>query len=136
MSPFSIFLRQIRIKHGYRQKELAELLGYEPSYVSALERCKKGLPKKDFVNRLITKLELDEAELEELNQAVAKSRRQILLPLNASQDEYELLSELESQLGHLNPLQVQLMRLALTLPNSTVSNFASFHSSVEQRSAR
>lgn len=128
MSPFSTCLRHLRIKRGYRQKELADLLGYEPSYISALERCRKGLPKKDFVYRLALKLELDTGELKELEQAVAKSGRQLLLPLEASKEEYEFFSELGPQLGHLNPLQVHLMRLALILPDLAASNTNAFHS--------
>lgn len=116
MSPFSRYLKELRVKRGVRQKELARQLGYEPSYVSALERSEKGPPKQDFVNRLIRGLALTEEEQATLAQALKVSRRHISLPSRASEREYALLHELEPQLGHLNPLQIQLIELALQLP--------------------
>lgn len=118
MSPFAHFLRDVRIKRDLRQTQLARRLGYEPSYISALERSEKGPPRQDFVHRLIEGLDLTEGEQSELREAVIASRRQISLPPQASKLEYELLRELEPQLGRLSPLQLHLFRLALRLPKS------------------
>lgn len=49
MSPFSHFLHELRLRHQIRQAELAELLGYEQSYISALEIGAKGPPTEEFV---------------------------------------------------------------------------------------
>ena len=62
MSPFAKLLRDYRIKSGLRQKELADLLGYEQSYLSALELGLKGPPNREFAGQLIRVLELDEEE--------------------------------------------------------------------------
>lgn len=115
MSPFAQFLRQLRRQRGIQQKTLAYLLGYEPSYISALERSKKGPPKQDFVGRLIQGLQLSNDEQIALAEALKQSRRQILIPLDASEREYALLHHLESQLGQLNPTQIQLIELALQI---------------------
>lgn len=37
MSPFSQFLHDLRMRRRLRQADLADLLGYEQSYISALE---------------------------------------------------------------------------------------------------
>lgn len=37
MSPFSHFLHELRMRYDIRQVELAETMGYEQSYISALE---------------------------------------------------------------------------------------------------
>lgn len=116
MSPFALYLRKLRLHRGYKQKELAYLLGYEPSYISALERGEKGPPKQDFINRLIRGFELTEEEQATLAQALKLSRRHISLPPRASEREYTLLHQLEPQLGHLSPLQIQLIELALHIP--------------------
>ena len=116
MSPFSRCLKELRLKRGYRQKELAHHLGYEPSYLSALERSEKGPPRRDFVNRLIQGLELDASEQQLLDAALKASRRQVSLPARASDSEYALLHRLESQLGRLHPLQIQLIELVLQIP--------------------
>ena len=118
MSPFSILLKQLRLEKGYRQKDLAFRLGYEPSYLSALERSEKGPPRPDFIRRLIQGLELNEAEQSELAQALKASRRRFSLPARASEQEYVLLHQLESRLGRLHPVQVQLIQMALQMPEA------------------
>ncbi|WP_184415265.1 helix-turn-helix domain-containing protein [Rhodocyclus tenuis] len=116
MSPFAIYLRALRKQRGLRQNELARRLGYEPSYISALERSDKGPPKQDFVDRLIRILALSDEEQLALSQALRLSRRQISLPFRASEREYVLLHQLEPQLGRLTPLQIHLIELALQIP--------------------
>lgn len=118
MSPFACYLKILRKGRGLRQKQLAELLGYEPSYLSSIERSEKGPPKEDFIRRLINGLCLDEAEQADLQKALKLSRRQVSLPPKASEEEYGLIHELEPQLGRLSPLQIHLIRLALRLPAS------------------
>lgn len=123
MSPFAIFLRQLRLRRGYKQKDLAHHLGYESSYLSALERSEKGPPRQDFIRRLIRGLDLDESEQAELAKALRASRRQVSLPALASEGEYALLHQLEPQLGHLHPLQIQLIELALKIPEAFAAQF-------------
>ena len=118
MSPFSAHLRQLRERGNLKQKELALKLGYEPSYLSALERSEKGPPRREFLDSLVKALELSEAEQKALNEAVSASRRQITLPSSAAEMEYVFIRELEPMLGRLRPEQIYLMRLALSLPES------------------
>lgn len=115
MSPFSSFLRQLRASRGVRQGELASLLGYEPSYLSSLENGAKGPPRQDFIDRLVKGLALSEAEQEKLNIALAASQRRMLIPLEASQEEYFLCRQFEAKLGKLKPLQIQLINIALQM---------------------
>lgn len=118
MSPFTITLKQFRQKRGIRQKDLALLLGYEPSYLSALERGDKGPPKQDFIRRLTRGLDLDDGERAELDKSLRLSRRQFSLPTKASEEEFELVHELAPHLGRLTPLQIGLIRLAIRLPEN------------------
>ncbi|HEX5806423.1 MAG TPA: helix-turn-helix transcriptional regulator [Macromonas sp.] len=53
MSPFSLSLHDLRLRNGLRQAELAELMGYEQSYISALE---VGLMSDDTVSEKLAKL--------------------------------------------------------------------------------
>jgi len=115
MSPFAIFLKQLRIRRGLKQRTLAHVLGYEASYLSALERSQKGPPRRDFVARLIRGLALDTNEQLELLRALDNSKRQVSLPCTASIDEYTLIRELEPRLGRLSTAQVQIIRQVLTL---------------------
>lgn len=116
MSPFAIYLRALRLSRGLKQQDVARLLGYEPSYLSALERSAKGPPRQAFVARLVRVLRLSSVEQADLHEALRKSRRQVCLPWTASLEEYELMRELEPQLGRLNSAQVALIRHVLALP--------------------
>lgn len=118
MSPFSHYLKALRTRRGLRQKELAHHLGYEPSYLSALERSEKGPPRRDFIERLVKGLELSEQEIAELDRTLRDSRRQLVLPVRASDEEYALARLLEPQLGRLLPMQIRLIELALRIPES------------------
>lgn len=116
MSPFSILLKQLRLSRELKQNQFAELLGYEPSYVSALERSEKGPPRQDFLQRLVRGLDLDDDEQSELAQALKASRRQFSLPAQASEQEYALVHLFADQAGNLLPIQLQLIQLALSIP--------------------
>lgn len=115
MSPFAHLLRELREKRKLRQKDAAEILGYEQSYLSALENGGKGPPQKNFINRLIMKYGLNDDEQNQLLTALNQSKRRIVLPLNADLDEYQIFNQLENQLGYLKPQQIELIKFALNL---------------------
>lgn len=120
MSPFSHFLHELRLRHQIRQSELAELLGYEQSYISALEVGIKGPPTQEFVQRLITTLDLPLSAQLELKEAVAASDRKLSIPADSPQTHYRMLKELREQFDNLHPLQVRLIQEALAMRGSLV----------------
>lgn len=115
MSPFAYILRDLRIHRKLLQKDAAEILGYEQSYISALENGSKGPPKQEFINKLIVKFGLDMHEQEQLRIALQKSKRKLIVPLAADIAEYELCHQLDAQLGRLLPKQIELIKFALNL---------------------
>lgn len=124
MSPFSTTFRELRIFCGLRQAEFATKLGYEQSYISAIELGTKGPPTVDFVARLIDRFELDEGWQKRLFDALEESQRKIILPNEASEDVYKMFNELRRQLDKLHPAQVELMQVALRLPESMSTKLA------------
>lgn len=56
MSPFARQLHELRLRHGIRQNELAELIGYDQTYISALEVGLKGPPTPEFVDKVVATL--------------------------------------------------------------------------------
>lgn len=75
MSPFASLLHTTRMKYGICQEALADLIGYEQTYISALERGTKGPPTEEFVKKLISKLNLPVDEQNRLQEALAASNR-------------------------------------------------------------
>lgn len=116
MSPFANLLGDLRNRRGMRQKDLADLLGYEQSYISAMEVGTKGTPTIEFISKMSQRLNLDEAEKKELELAIARSDRKVVLPVNASQKLYELCYELRLAVDQLLPSQIEMMLRILRLP--------------------
>lgn len=118
MSPFSHLLHEIRLRHGLRQADLAERIGYEQSYISALEVGLKGPPPNDFVERFSTGLALTQEEKATLYQAVDASQRKLVIDADAPNDMFLLLKELREGARRLSAEQIRLIRDIVKLPTS------------------
>lgn len=122
MSPFAEALRALRVTRNLRQKDAAELLGYEQSYLSALETGAKGPPKHDFIERLTRGYALDNFERMALEEALSQSTRTLVLPKDASADEFQILKKLKKQAGRLQKRQITLINIALDLGECSVGD--------------
>jgi len=120
MSPFSKYMRTLRCSRGLKQKDIAAQLGYEQSYISSLENGAKGAPRRAFVDRLIRKMKLNDAEIIELERALSLSERRFTLATNASAEEYQLWRKLKTLSGQIDPVRVQLIMAVLALPPATL----------------
>ncbi|HRM52435.1 MAG TPA: helix-turn-helix transcriptional regulator [Ottowia sp.] len=118
MSPFSHFLHELRMRHGVRQVELAERIGYEQSYISALEAGAKGPPTPEFVDRLQSALGLTDEEACKLRAAADASQRKLVIDADMPQDVYWLLDRLRATLPDLTPTQVRVINEVLNMPTS------------------
>lgn len=101
-SPLSIFLRNLRLRAGLSQRQLADLIGYEQGYVSALELGVKS-PSIEFVDELIEKLVLNDKNKTELEAAIRYSRRRFTLPADVSTETYLFCNELWEKIERLHP---------------------------------
>lgn len=118
MSPFSQQLHGFRISRGLRQADLADLLGYEQSYISALEVGLKGPPTNEFIERLVAALSLTSDEQERLYAAAGASQRKLTLDLGAPSDMYWLVNDLRAHMSHLSPVQVRMIRDIIKLKDT------------------
>jgi transcriptional regulator with XRE-family HTH domain len=107
-SPFSVFFKNLRIRTGLRQSELARQLGYEQSYISAIELGNKG-PSQELLDKL-NSLYLSERDHEEMLKAARESNRRFILPIEVPLDTYHFCNELWSKIGDLHPAQISAMR--------------------------
>lgn len=108
-SPFSVFFRDLRLRHGLRQQEMAEQLGYEQGYISAIELGKKS-PSEDLLRRLAKEMDLSGPDREALSQAVKESKRKYVLPDEVPTETYRLCSELWEKIDRLYPAQIRAIR--------------------------
>ena len=110
MSPFSRYLVDLRRRLGVRQGELAEILHFDQSYLSALETGQKGSPTPEFVERLAMALPLPAAQQRVLFAAAEASERKLTISPKADEEVYLLLRDLREKLPQLSAAQVRVMR--------------------------
>lgn len=115
MSPFAEALRQLRFARGMRQQELADLVGCERSYVSAVENDIKQAPGTAFVDKVCALLQLDETESAALHLARRRSRRRYSLPPEAPKEAYEFAAEFFARIERLSALQLHGLMTILQL---------------------
>lgn len=121
MSPFSHCLHRLRLDRDLRQVELAELVGYEQTYISALEVGSKGVPTPEFIERLIRVLELNLDEQAQLHEAIKASDPKLLLDKDSPMVAYWMMKELREKLHTLHPAQIEMIRYVIGLKEAVMS---------------
>lgn len=106
------------MRHGIRQNELAELIGYDQTYISALEVGLKGPPTPEFVDKLIEGLALSRAEEAALRSAAEVSDRKLVLDADSHPEIYLMLAALKRRLRVLHPAQARMIRELVDLPDT------------------
>ena len=116
MNPFSKEIRRLRKLKGIRQKDAAEKLGYEQSYISAVELGLKDPPRQPgFLERLAKTYQLTEHEQHHLKDLLHLSNRIITIPKKASEEEFYLGHQLEQKFGTLSADQIHLINVVLNM---------------------
>lgn len=108
-SPFSIFFRDFRYRQGMSQQEMADRLGYEQAYLSAIELGKKS-PSAGFIKKLVDEMGLGDRDQRELDVVVRESKRKYVLPNEIPTETYLLCSELWGKIDRLHPAQIRAIR--------------------------
>lgn len=101
-SPVSIFLRNTRLRAGLTQRQLADQVGYEQGYVSAIELGLKS-PSSEYLAALVAALKLSTKSQDELAAALKSSRRRFTLPPEVSTETYLFCNELWEKIERLHP---------------------------------
>jgi transcriptional regulator with XRE-family HTH domain len=115
MTPFGNALSQLRRSRKLQQRELAERIGVQPCYVSALEGGKKGPPSKAVLHNIFESLELTPEEIQSMERTIGPSERVFRVPDRVSLEECAFLWELRQRLGSLSGEELAIMTNALRL---------------------
>lgn len=111
------------MRREIRQVELAEMLGYEQSHISALEVGVR-VPNSEFVEKLITTLGMTTAEGQEVRRIAKASDRKLALNPETPEEVYWLIEDLRDQVDCLHPVQIKMIRDALDLKGSLIQRQA------------
>ena len=66
LNKFGTFIRELRLKKGIGQRNLAEKIGIAASYLNDIEKNKRTAPKINIINKLSTVLDTDKNYLHDL----------------------------------------------------------------------
>jgi transcriptional regulator with XRE-family HTH domain len=98
------------MQRGIRQVDLAERIGYEQSYLSALEAGTKGPPALQNV------LCLSEEDARRLRAAALASRRRRTVDADLPEDVFWLVERFWTALPLITPTQVRVINEVLGMP--------------------
>lgn len=117
-SLFSTTLKEIRLRRQLKQRDFAVGLGYEPSYISALENDLKPPPQDEKLDALLRKMDLSPTEETLLREAAKRSLRSTLrikVPKTADRFTLEMYEMLQAKLPYISQVQVQMIKFALSV---------------------
>lgn len=115
-APFALHLRDLRLRCGLTQEEMARVVGYEQSYMSSLERGMKK-PTPEFLWRLAEKLELSEEDRQELAKQVATSRNRFELKPEATTETFRFCNDLFEKIDQLHPTLISALHAMIMVEN-------------------
>ena len=94
MTPFGAKLRLLRAERGITLKEMAAALAVTPTYLSALEHGKRGLPTWYMVQRIIAYFNVIWDEAEELQRLAEMSDPRVVVDTSGLEPEATELANL------------------------------------------
>ena len=115
MTPFGLFLKNLRITKGYQLTQLALSVGISPCYLSSLESGKKGPPSQKVLDRIISELNLSSEEMVELETARSASNKTYTMPDGLEIYQQVLVSHIWSRLDSIKPEQAACIEMILKL---------------------
>ncbi len=118
MTPFGNTLSKLRRSRKLQQRQLAESIGVQPCYISAIEGGKKGPPSKQVLEKIFDSLELTFEETQSLQATIKPSEKVFRLPDSVSLEEYAFLWELRQRIGSLSSEELSIMTNTLILGGS------------------
>ena len=112
MSPVSIFIRDLRLRVGITQQDLAGRIGFEQRYISAVELGIKN-PSTEFLTSLMTELKLGEADRVMLDGALKASNKRFTLPPDVSTATFHFVNDLWEKIERVHPALLDAMHSML-----------------------
>lgn len=100
LSKYGQTVRKFRIDRGLRLNHMAVALGYQPSFLSAIETGQKPVPQGDFIARVADYLELTEQEHQELHRAALESTK--VVKIQVDDDSRDLVAAFARSLPNLS----------------------------------
>lgn len=105
MNPFGMHLTTLRLKHRFKQKDLAKALNVYSSYISEIESGKRNAPSAKVISSIAQVMSLTEAEHNELNIFAEQSVKVLHVPDDLPLEGYSYIYKLRRSLKNLSAEQ-------------------------------
>ncbi|MFD0929126.1 helix-turn-helix domain-containing protein [Methylophilus glucosoxydans] len=119
MTPFSIALKEIRSSRDLKQRKCAEIIGWEPSYLSSLETGYRPPPQTKGINHLVKKLGLSIEEAQMIREAADRSREVLKIPRQIDLKKREALLRFAEYLPRMTQDELAIISLTLNISAKT-----------------
>ena len=114
---FGPYVRELRMKHGFGQRELAEKIGVAPSYLNDIEKEKRTAPKQNIINKLSIILKVN---IHYLNDLAGISKGNVAPDIGEFIEKNPNVVSLIRSIkeNNLNPEQIESIENSLSKKNS------------------
>ncbi len=115
MTPFGRYLSTLRLNRRVKQKELAEALDVNPSYISAIESGTKLPPSNKVLKETVVFLKLAKEEEKLLWDYADQSIRVMHIPDDLPFETYAMIQQFRKSLRELSAGQVSVISSVLSM---------------------
>lgn len=122
MNPFGMYLASLRLQHRLKQKDLAEALGVNASYISGIESGRKSPPSSKLINEIAKVMALSKAEKSQLWNYADQSIKVVHIPDDLPLEGYAFMQELRKAMGSLSSKHFDVLRSVVSLSKSEEQN--------------
>jgi transcriptional regulator with XRE-family HTH domain len=122
MNPFGMYLASLRLQHRLKQKDLAEALGVNASYISGIESGRKSPPSSKLINEIAKVMALSKAEKSQLWNYADQSIKVVHIPDDLPLEGYAFMQELRKAMGSLSSNHFDVLRSVVSLSKSEEQN--------------
>lgn len=105
MNPFGMHLTTLRLKHKFKQKDLAKALNVYSSYISEIESGKRNAPSAQVIGSIAQAMSLTEVEHKELSVFAEQSVKVLHMPDDLPLEGYSYMYKLRRSLKNLSAEQ-------------------------------
>ena len=118
MNPFGMYLASLRLQHRMKQKDLAEALGVNASYISGIESGRKSPPSSKMISEIAKAMRLSDVEKTELWNYADQSIKVVHIPDDLPLEGYAFMQELRKSMGSLSSKHFNALRSVVSLSDS------------------
>lgn len=115
------FLRGLRESRGFSQRELASLLGVDPTYLCHLEKGRKRFLGQKMMKKIVCNLGLTETEQQQLQDLREVAAGRITVPAGITFEAAEILKALADASCYMTEREFGMAKLMVMFLSSTPS---------------